>query len=202
MDPALIVEAKRLREKYHKTKDYKGVYAEYRESGHWKALKSEMAKARKRECEICRSQNALNLHHLQYREWHDVWLDDLVWLCENHHNLIHDLGAPKGKDSFFLIRDTLRTLFEYENSKIVQELEQVKSTNLSLSLSLRKQKVLESPGVYEVQPSRSNEVKTGRGIPMWIVLLAVALSFGAGWLLKPSISQPEKAKPSRIERVK
>jgi hypothetical protein len=69
IDPALVNEAKQLREKAKATKNYHAVYNnEYHRSGYWSAVNAQMKKYRAERCAICRTRDSVHLYHLQYRE--------------------------------------------------------------------------------------------------------------------------------------
>ena len=78
--------------KHRKKSPYKILYAEYLKSESWRCLRAVVKRrdvscraVRKSECGGC-----FHVHHILYRACLlDSTADDLILLCENHHNLIH-----------------------------------------------------------------------------------------------------------------
>jgi hypothetical protein len=72
------------------TKYTKETYVRYLQSGDWKRKRREKLEEQK-VCEVCGTGQLLRVHHLEYRNWYDVLPSDLCVLCENCHNLGHEL---------------------------------------------------------------------------------------------------------------
>ncbi|PZT54347.1 hypothetical protein DN757_17615 [Paenibacillus silvae] len=67
-------------------------YSEYLKSNHWKGVKDRFwASKFKKECNVCKRKNKLNLHHKSYKRVGNERLNDLVYLCESCHNKLHEL---------------------------------------------------------------------------------------------------------------
>lgn len=70
---------------------------EYLKSDAWRALRHEAIKKRGNHCGLCyqpydpRAHNAMDVHHLNYRNLHDVKPKDLIVVCRACHNMIHAL---------------------------------------------------------------------------------------------------------------
>jgi hypothetical protein len=203
MHPTLIAEAKQLRQKALDTKDFRSVYYEYLNSGHWKALKSDMAKFRGKKCEFCGAEKSLNLHHLQYKNWYDVEPEDLIWLCKLHHDIIHNFGRPEGDIPSFLARDTIKLLSDHERKGLQEKLQQLMSSNASLSSKNNTKPRVE----YLQDPSLTKRLKqleglnvrltsdlkkSSRSVPMWLTVLAIATSLGVGGFVGVIVEQPVK----------
>ena len=78
---------KRMVCKYGSLKD---AYQKYLLSPHWKMLRSKKLKINKL-CEKCDSDKKINIHHLRYRTWFNVKIEDLMTLCESCHKKEHGL---------------------------------------------------------------------------------------------------------------
>ncbi|MCX0396192.1 HNH endonuclease [Clostridium perfringens] len=65
-------------------------YKSYLKSKHWKLKKDEYFSVYKKECAICKKNKKLNLHHKTYDNVGNELLEDLVLLCEECHNKIHN----------------------------------------------------------------------------------------------------------------
>lgn len=72
---------------------------EYLKSDAWRNLRHEAKKKRGNHCGLCyrpydpRAHNAMDVHHLNYRNLHDVKPKDLIVVCRACHNMIHDIQA-------------------------------------------------------------------------------------------------------------
>ena len=78
---------KELLLKKKKRKDYKS----YISSNEWKLLKELIIEERGNYCEKCNNQFiSLDLHHIHYDNFKKELRSDLLLLCRNCHNTIHD----------------------------------------------------------------------------------------------------------------
>lgn len=66
------------------------LYEDYLKSEDWK-LKREQKLSKKSRCAICLRGDTLEVHHLFYRNLHDVQNSDLRVLCHSCHSLSHTL---------------------------------------------------------------------------------------------------------------
>ena len=76
-------------------------YNSYLKSDEWKEKKRELAKvAGKKMCWVCYTKERLNVHHLTYARVGKEDTADLIYLCANHHKLLHQLkkGCPNKSD--------------------------------------------------------------------------------------------------------
>lgn len=73
-------------------------YTEYLQTDDWKLKRTEKLKQNPA-CEVCKSIKTLHVHHLNYRNWFDVVLDDLMVLCQTCHFMGHDLIGPQYKST-------------------------------------------------------------------------------------------------------
>ncbi len=73
-------------------------YASYLLTPHWKALRAHKMKVGRYRCEKCGGSDALQCHHLRYRDWFDVTVSDLQLLCGHCHKVAHGHAAPHGVD--------------------------------------------------------------------------------------------------------
>ena len=65
-------------------------YREYLISKKWAAMKRAIHFLYEDECFICRSKDKLHVHHKTYDRIYNEILDDLVLVCSNCHNKIHE----------------------------------------------------------------------------------------------------------------
>lgn len=67
-------------------------YGEYIESDDWYAKRDEYRESnRPQPCAVCWDPQ-VDLHHRTYARLGRPWLDDLVPLCRDHHNELHERG--------------------------------------------------------------------------------------------------------------
>lgn len=66
-------------------------YLDYLQSDHWRALKDALLRVKPRECEVCRSTETVDAHHVVYRDLYSVTPADLRWVCRTCHEQIHAL---------------------------------------------------------------------------------------------------------------
>lgn len=80
-------------------------YAAYLRSNLWKNRRKDFYSKYKGECLICGCDHDLNLHHITYERLGNEIDEDLVPLCEHHHNLIHDvLNKVDDIDPFWILQ--------------------------------------------------------------------------------------------------
>ena len=63
---------------------------EYMESNDWQIIRLKAMKRDDYECQVCRGINRLEVHHISYERLGAERLSDLVCLCRNCHQQIHD----------------------------------------------------------------------------------------------------------------
>jgi hypothetical protein len=81
-------------------------YSDYLKSGHWQEMK---VRVKKKRC-ICKNDDRLELHHKTYSRIGEEHLSDLVWLCHNCHEYLHDIvskGEVSLKNSFVKLKKDL-----------------------------------------------------------------------------------------------
>lgn len=71
------------------SKSWRTRYIKYINTKHWKELRSRKRESVGNKCESCQSESILHVHHLKYKNWIDVQLEDLRVLCENCHKKEH-----------------------------------------------------------------------------------------------------------------
>lgn len=88
-------------------------YNDYLNSQQWITRKSSFRKKNKEKCFICDGyDNECNLHHLTYERLGKELNSDLIWLCDFHHNEIHNIKDGKvytpmpTKDAHISMRNT------------------------------------------------------------------------------------------------
>lgn len=74
----------------------KTTHAQYLETGHWAELRVRLFHKDGHRCCGCGSQDRLQGHHANYRNYYDCTLDDLVTLCYICHKGIHDYMSESG----------------------------------------------------------------------------------------------------------
>lgn len=88
-------------------------YTEYLNSENWKgkrALKLEQSP----KCEGCLESDNLQVHHLNYGNWHDVRMSDLMTLCRSCHYILHALVTSSE------IKDYMETKSSQERAEIAR----------------------------------------------------------------------------------
>lgn len=68
---------------------YGGRYGAYLKTEHWKITRAYMSKKYDGKCEVCGSDNKINIHHLTYERMGAETEDDLMCLCESCHKAVH-----------------------------------------------------------------------------------------------------------------
>lgn len=78
-----------------------GNYDKYLLTKHWKNLRLKIAEERKHICEKCNKiiKKGYHIHHLTYERIGNEKSDDLMFLCNNCHNKIHNGKIEKYKKS-------------------------------------------------------------------------------------------------------
>lgn len=82
------------KEKTAGSAERKAAYARYLKSEDWqlkRARKLRKKSGERRRCAVCASSEHLQVHHLNYRNWHDVRQSDLRLLCGACHETTHAL---------------------------------------------------------------------------------------------------------------
>lgn len=62
----------------------------YLKSAHWDSLRTAKLYHSKSTCEKCNSGHRVQIHHLKYKNFYDVTLEDLMILCQKCHFGLHD----------------------------------------------------------------------------------------------------------------
>lgn len=65
-------------------------YLDYLKSPAWRAKREDKLKSANRQCQICRSEYDLQVHHLTYKNLYNEKRKDLIVLCEPCHIKYHD----------------------------------------------------------------------------------------------------------------
>jgi protein tyrosine phosphatase len=110
----------------------KEAYAEYLKSDHWKELRQKAIEKSDR-CESCGIGENLEVHHLQYRNWTDCTVDDLMTLCHDCHDIFHLDCKARGYDptdfgrtgtiAFIKVGDEVHSIAQKDWSPIDLEME-------------------------------------------------------------------------------
>ena len=80
------------KKKKHKRKKKKSLtYAEYLKTDRWKQKRLKVLKRAKYKCEICKINQAWQVHHKNYKRIFKEKLTDLIAVCETCHKGEHNL---------------------------------------------------------------------------------------------------------------
>lgn len=72
-------------------------YAIYLKSDHWKDIRKRKFEESGRVCKFCnKTRGVFNVHHINYKNWTDCQLEDLLVLCKDCHDDLH-VGAKRQK---------------------------------------------------------------------------------------------------------
>lgn len=63
-------------------------YKQYLRSEEWKSLRNTIL-LKKTKCQCCEKKNAVDVHHMVYRNYVDTKISDLLPVCRDCHNYIH-----------------------------------------------------------------------------------------------------------------
>lgn len=66
-------------------------YEAYMRSEEWALKRAQVFSSRKARCQVCLGRDDLHVHHITYARLGDERMDDLVILCAEHHEAVHDL---------------------------------------------------------------------------------------------------------------
>ena len=77
---------------------------EYLKSIHWKQLRRIVLMRDNNTCKQCGCTKSLNVHHITYKRLGDESIDDLVTVCRNCHQAIHDHHGYEYKGHFPLLK--------------------------------------------------------------------------------------------------
>lgn len=190
--PSIIAEARELYEKAQPRSqaEFTRIHRqEYKnKSLHWKNLRREMVRCgRPRRCEFCEAgtdTKIIDCHHLQYKHWWDVTVEDLVWLCRDCHNSVsvaqrNGTIPKKAPTSMAIAIRTLKFLAAGEHSKLKTEVRNLQHETGQLHHQLVKteQKVA-TPQVVMRTVEVEKPVKQGIS---WITAgILVLIGVGAG----------------------
>ena len=79
--------------------DRKEKYQEYLRSEHWTNLRRQKLSQHRHGCSHCGTRtNGVQVHHLNYRNWYDCTLEDLMMLCGYCHETLHEQAMLRGFD--------------------------------------------------------------------------------------------------------
>ena len=66
-------------------------YPDYLKGDHWRGVKERyFASKLKKECNVCKRKDRLDLHHKSYKRFGNERLTDLVYLCRTCHSRLHE----------------------------------------------------------------------------------------------------------------
>lgn len=73
-------------------------YGDYMKTNHWKHFRSEAIKFFGAKCQLCNdTQTEIHIHHKTYDNRGRETFNDVIPLCKNCHELVHDIKKPQKK---------------------------------------------------------------------------------------------------------
>lgn len=115
---------KKLQKRKNKQKQLRKLvpkkYSEYIKSNFWTQRKREYYKTHKKECSVCKTTKNINLHHTSYRHVGFEKDNELLPLCDMHHEKYHNLFGvgldnPMTPDIASMIREEENTQNFFRN---------------------------------------------------------------------------------------
>jgi len=95
-------------------------YKNYLNSEHWKDVKYRFNKSKlnKKCCYACKNKENLNLHHKTYKRLGHEKLNDLIYLCQSCHNIVHNILKTRksNKTNLFNVAKKLRKVMKKHNN--------------------------------------------------------------------------------------
>lgn len=91
-------------------------YRAYLVSPHWQATRKEFFEKNKYECTACGSSDSINLHHATYKRMGIEEEGDLVALCQDCHQKVHELQKETKQDLYqvtYYFIDQMRQIDEF-----------------------------------------------------------------------------------------
>lgn len=97
----------------------------YLKSEHWFDLRKRALQHHGKQCYSCRATKHLQVHHLRYKNIHDVTIEDLQVLCKSCHKIVHQYNDKSSnphaslyspKKSKMLARDARRRRLEWRRA--------------------------------------------------------------------------------------
>jgi hypothetical protein len=103
--PAMVMATRRIKDLYY-------------ESEHWHKIREQRWQHDNYRCVLCVAscRGAIQCHHIRYRLFSES-LDELMTVCDHHHNMIHEnsfLSFPKGVDLWIAERLLGIVAYEFE----------------------------------------------------------------------------------------
>jgi len=77
-------------------------YSTYLQSEAWKKKRNEIMQRDNKQCRFCGQREALQVHHLTYKNLGNENEQELITLCKSCHKMLHDVMSihePKAKDA-------------------------------------------------------------------------------------------------------
>lgn len=136
------------------------------------------------------------LLNLQYKSWHDVKIYDLLWLCQKHHDIVHQhIKPPKKGASTFLAIETMRLLATQAIDEVASSKRLVESDLMDARTQLDKQ--------IQLQKNTKDIASQHSGIPIWLTgwLMTASLLLGVllgVFVIEPALNRPSNA-PTAIQ---
>lgn len=134
-------------------------YIEYLNSDAWKIRRNKRLAVARFRCGACGSKNSVQVHHLTYERIFNENMEDLLPLCEHHHQIAESL-VKKGQldrrgDVLFLATETVRLVLSNEAYHIPKEyvepekIEVENITGIKASNEIQ-EKLLKDPSFLEI----------------------------------------------------
>ncbi len=81
----------------------KNEYNEYLQSEHWKIVKRNFKKLKiNKKCFVCGTKISLQVHHRTYKNLYKEKLTDFIFLCNTHHEEVHQFLKESKSDKITL----------------------------------------------------------------------------------------------------
>lgn len=91
-------------------------YRDYLNTEHWRRVKERYNNSKlPKKCYVCGCRDNLNLHHKTYKNIGNERLMDLIYLCNEHHNIVHKVINFYNKDLWTASRYVRK---RYEKGKL------------------------------------------------------------------------------------
>lgn len=105
-------------------KSRKELYADYLHSDHWRNLRSQKLILSHYACECCGARRSdgrpIQVHHINYRNWFDCTVDDLLTLCKQCHRWFHLAIERNGnRPEFYTVGQTISMIRNFVESERV-----------------------------------------------------------------------------------
>lgn len=92
-------------------------YSDYLQSPEWRSKRAQRLKISQNRCAACGSTDKVEVHHLTYARIFNEDMEDLLPLCEEHHEaaerIVRSGSLPRTGDVLFLATETIRLVLSF-----------------------------------------------------------------------------------------